>query len=296
MKRPLLILIVALLLLDFGILQALRRGPGEMQVHMLNIGQGDSLLLRTVEGHQILVDGGPDAKVLQELGAVMSPAFKSIDLMVLTHPHADHINGLIPVLDRFEVKAVLMTMPNYPGLAYDQFLKRLKDHQIPVYSAEAKTDFRFGEVTLNVLYPFEPISGVTLSNVNNASPVIRVESPNGQILLMGDAEQEVESALLAKGVDLEADILKAGHHGSKTSSTLPFLEAVDPKVMLISDGIGNDYGHPSPTTLEKAATLDIEVRRTDLEGRITLCVQSSRQVLGVFDRIVRIRGPCKSRH
>jgi competence protein ComEC len=205
------------------------------------------------------------------------------------------MNGLISVLDRFPVKAVLMTMPSYPGIAYDQFLKRLKDYGIPVYSADDGTDFRFGDLTLNVLYPFEPISGVTMKNVNNASPVIRVESPNNQILLMGDAEQEVESALLAKGVDLEADILKAGHHGSKTSSTLPFLEAVDPELMLISVGLDNDYGHPSPTTLEKAAALGIEVRRTDLEGRISLCVQSSRPVRGVFDRIVRIRGPCKSR-
>ena len=147
------------------------------------------------------------------------------DLLVLTHPHEDHVAGLVPVLDRFEVKAVLLSAPDYENQTYEVFLTRAADLKIPVSFAEAERDFQFGSLTLDVLYPFEAVHG-EMENVNNASVVIRAVRGEDEILLMGDAEQEVEAELLAAWeageLELEADILKAGHHGSRTSSSLNF--------------------------------------------------------------------------
>jgi len=141
---------------------------------------------------------------------------------------------------------------------------------IPVYMAEAATDFALGDTTLDVLFPFSPATGEVFENVNNASVVMKVTQGPWRVLLTGDAEKEVEAQLLAAGLDLEADVLKAGHHGSHSSSTEAFLEEVAPRLMLISCGTGNTYGHPHRETLEKAAALGILVLRTDTDGRLDI--------------------------
>lgn len=268
MKQSLWFYASILLALNVALLTSLLRVRPHLQVHVLNVGQGDAILITTPEQNHILVDGGPGREVLVELGEVLPHLFNQIDLLVLTHPHLDHMEGLIPVLQRFDVKAVLMSAPNYHSEIYSAFLKELEGRE--VYFAEDALDLKLGSVRLDILYPFESFTGKSLSNVNNVSPVIRLEYKDFKLLLTGDAEQEVEAALLAAGVALEAEVLKAGHHGSRTSSTLPFLEAVDPELLLISSGEGNSFGHPHTETLEKAEDLDIEILRTDLEGRISL--------------------------
>jgi len=243
----------------------LLRQPHTLEFHVLDIGQGDALLLRTPEQHNILVDGGPGNTVLTELSEVLPESFREIDLMILTHPHLDHMEGLISVLERFDVNAVMMSAPSYDSLVYSAFLNAVEKEKCPVYFADDETDFIFGALNLDVLYPFEAESNRYLENINNASPVIKVDD---WLLLTGDAEIEVEEELLAAGVDLNVDILKAGHHGSRTSSSWEFLNAVSPKLMLISAGHENSFGHPHIETLEKASELDIEVWRTDLDGRL----------------------------
>lgn len=244
--------------------------PSTLELHVLDIGQGDAILLRTETGENILIDGGPGNTVLEELGEVLSPFDRRLDLVILTHPHEDHVAGLVPVLQRFDVGEVMLSAPDYSNEAYQVFMQEIERQDIPYSFADNDKDFVFGELKLDVLFPFEPFTGDNMDNVNNASSVIRASWHDASILLMGDAEMEVEAALLSAGADLEADILKAGHHGSKSSGTEAFLEAVGAELMLISCGVGNDYGHPHEETLEKAADLGIDVRRTDLEGRITV--------------------------
>lgn len=269
MKKKLWLLGVGLAVL-FGVGDAWLKLPSSLELHVLDVGQGDAILLRTAEGQNILVDGGPGQTVLEELGEVLSPFDRRLDLVILTHPHEDHVAGLVPVLQRFEVDEVLLSAPEYNNQAYEALMKEIAERKIPYSFADDGRDFQFGEVKLDVLFPFEPFTGVEMENVNNASPVIKVVWEEVEILLTGDAEQEVEAALLAAGADLSADIIKAGHHGSRSSSTAAFLEAVDAELMLISCGMGNDYGHPHEETLETAADLNMEVRRTDLEGRISM--------------------------
>lgn len=304
MKYPHFIFIFCILIFDFALAKAIYFAPNKFQLHMLNIGQGDSIFVQSAQGHHILIDGGPDAKVLSELGKIMHSSFKEIDLIILTHPHADHINGLISVLDRFKVNGVLMTMPDYDNLAYKQFILRLNQYRIPIYSAQKNQDIVLGNLQFDILYPFEPISGKKIENVNNASPIIKLNILQNKkvfsILFTGDAEKEVESILLENNINIHSDVLKAGHHGSKTSSTIKFLESVDPKITLISSGINNDYGHPSAEVLTSLQKMHVQYFRTDVHGRISLritdsnelCVQFERQPYAIFRQIFHIRDPC----
>ncbi len=259
-----------LVALVFGLAWNLLKIHPVLQMHVLDIGQGDAILLTTPEQHHILVDGGPDAKVLEELGTVLPLWRKTIDLLVLTHPHADHVNGLVAVLDRFEVGGILLSGAEYKNDAYAAFLAKALEQGVPIYVARSDEDFTFGTTKLDVLFPFAPATGEDFDNVNNASVVIRVTQGEHEILLTGDAEMEVEADLLAAGEDLSADVLKAGHHGSRTSSTLEFLEEVGPQLMVISAGLLNDYGHPHEETLQKAEDMEIPVLWTGRDGCISV--------------------------
>jgi len=266
-SKSVIFLFSILLALDLAIGGSLLRVPDGMELYLLDVGQGDAVLVRTEEGHNILIDGGAGNAVLVELAETLPYLFSEIDLLVLTHPHADHLEGLIFVLDRFEVGAVLLSAPEYRSLAYEAFLGRLPG--MKVFLSDDDVDYRFGETVIDVLYPFESIVGVEMENVNNASVVLMITDGEKRILLTGDAEIEVEEALVEKfGGGLEADVLKAGHHGSKTASAYEFLEAVGAGLLVISCGEENSFGHPHEETLEKAEDLGIEVRRTDLEGRV----------------------------
>lgn len=261
------------LALGAALMHAWFKIPATFEFHALDVGQGDALLLRTPNGENILIDGGPGETVLEELGDVLSPLDRTLDLVILTHPHEDHVAGLVAVLSRFEVEHVVLSAPVYDNRAYDALLKLIQVQSIPYAFADDDNDYVFDELTLDFLFPFEPFTGDKLDNVNNASPIIVATWRDVSILLTGDAEQEVEETLLNAGVSLDADILKAGHHGSRSSSTLAFLEAVSPALMVISCGEGNSYGHPHEETLQKADDIGAAVLRTDLDGRISIGVE-----------------------
>lgn len=272
---------------DLALAVSLGRLTPALRVDVLDVGQGDAILVTTLDQNHILIDGGPDSRVLTELGEVLPLGFRDLDLVVLTHPHEDHLHGLTTVLERFHVKALLLSLPAYEGDAYDYFLDEVAAFEGPVYMAEAGTDFTLGTTQIDVLYPFEPTLGQDFKNVNNASVVLKVMEDGHSLLLMGDAEKEVEAELLAEGVDLSAKVLKAGHHGSHSSSTEAFLEEVDARWMLISCGTGNSYGHPHGETLNKAADLSMEVLRTDTSGRLSIVFGSYSWVRSIFAPRVR---------
>jgi competence protein ComEC len=323
-SKTLIFVLGLVLAFDVAAGMSLAGWPDGFEVHFLDVGQGDAVLLRSPEGHNVLVDGGPGNAVLLELAGEIPYLFPEIDLLVLTHPHADHVEGLVPVLERFEVGAVLMSAPEYESRVYNEFLQLVanggggsggrgpngRGRDLQVYFAEEGVDFELGGMRLDVLYPFEPVTGEKMGNVNNASPVILVEftgcdSPPavnlssfwrfgksleagskcdgelGRVLLTGDAELEVEEAVLEaaasgryglnlEGDFLDVDVLKAGHHGSRTASSWEFLSEAAAELMVISVGEGNSFEHPHEEILERAAELGMEVRRTDLEGRVSI--------------------------
>lgn len=246
---------------------------GRMHVWFFDVGQGDSAFMRMPEGQTVLIDGGPSDSVLERLGSVMPYFDRDLDLVILTHPHADHLDGLVEVLKRYEVGMVLFGGVDYDSSVYDEFLSELLDGGRfggRFVAASQDTDFVIGPVLLDVLYPFEQIYGESFSNLNNSSVVFELGYGDLKILFTGDAEAGVEEELVTHGSLEDVDILKVGHHGSDTSSGNEFLGVVEPELAIISVGSGNQFGHPKDEVLERLEKAGVEVRRTDVEGTVEL--------------------------
>jgi competence protein ComEC len=248
------------------------RPDGDVSVHMLDIGQGDSIFITGPSGQQILIDGGPDLSALQGIGKRMSFFDRTIDLLILSHPHRDHLFAFPAILKRYNVKAVLFTGVDYPQPQYEEFVNTLRREHIPVIIADPSKDIDMGDgLFLDVLWPLPIYVGnPDPSGGNDSSVVVKLIYGEDSILFTGDMEKPEEDEVLASGADLSADILKAAHHGSKTSSSTGFLLAVDPQLILISVGKENPFNHPSPEIVERFEHFGIPYRSTAQEGTITI--------------------------
>jgi len=238
----------------------------EFHIYFLNVDQGDSVFIKTPENHQILIDGGPKNYVLKELDKVMSFFNKTFDLVVLTHPHYDHYAGLSEVIKRYKIKNILITGVNAKDNGYIELLALIKEKKINTYFAESYTDFKFGEVYFDIIYPFDSIKGETFSKLNNSSISMHIFYKNKSILLNGDLEKEGEKDLIENVKNLKANIFKASHHGSKTANTLDFLQRVKPEIAIIQVGKNNKFNHPHAETIKTFKALGIKYFRTDLNG------------------------------
>ena len=238
---------------------------GRLHVWFLDVGQGDAILIRTPDGRQILVDGGPSpAALLDELGEVLPFWDRSLDLVVLTHGDADHVSGLVPLLERYKVAAAVDgTLPGDEESA--AWLAAVQDAGIPRITATRGTRLAAGAVMLTVLSPGAEGAPSNRSS-NDSSLVLRADHGETSVLLTGDAEEAAEQAMMAAGLPLAADVLKVGHHGSAASTSPAFLAQVAPQVAVISVGAENRFGHPSPAVLARLA--GVQVLRTDERGRV----------------------------
>ncbi len=236
---------------------------------VLDVGQGDASLLHTANGYNILIDTGPDESVLTALDHVLPPFDRTIDLLFITHPHADHLSGALYVLDRYQVGGVVMSAVNYQSVQYNFLKKKIHEKGILLFEAKADQDWQIDSDTVfDVLFPFVSLHDQVFKNVNNASVVMMLKTTREQILLTGDMEEELE-LLLSRyyGDKLAAQGLKVGHHGSKTSSSELLLNLVKPKEIFISVGRNNSFHHPSTQTLARLQQLG-SVKRTDEVGTI----------------------------
>jgi competence protein ComEC len=248
-----------------------KENEGVLQVTFLDVGQGDSIFIQTPSGKQVLVDGGAENYVLQrELGAVLPWHDTSIDLLIPTHPDKDHIGGLEYALDRFSFDAVLQSRAS----ANTATAKRVAEDIVSeapylVHAQRGQIILLDGEhgVVLEVLSPFGDVSSWS---DNDASTVVRLVYKNFEILLSGDAGTAVEEMLISSGSVLQSDVLKLGHHGSKTSTSAQFLDAVSPQYAIVSAGRENSYGHPHQEVLDIVLDKNIAVLSTAEEGSITI--------------------------
>ncbi len=241
----------------------------KLEIAFLDVGQGDASLIKTPFGQNILIDGGADYKVIEELEKELQWWDRAIDLMILTHPHDDHVAGLIFVLERYNVKKILYTGVVHSAPAYLEWLKIVKAKNIPLMIIDRPQKIIFGnDCFLNIIYPRQSLLGKSVSNLNNSSIIAELDCENKTVLFMGDAEIEVEEELIKTGDLRSVEILKVGHHGSNTSSHQEFLEMVNPQKAIISSGIGNKFGHPSLRIIKRLERLGAEVLRTDIEGTI----------------------------
>jgi competence protein ComEC len=239
--------------------------PSGLTIHFFSVGLGDSALVTSPDGASILIDGGPDpAEVATKLSAL---GVKRIDLLVATHPHADHVAGLPAVLARFPVGLVLDPGCRESTPAYKEFLKALRDEDLPTEHPRTGETFQVGDVRVQVLAPDSCAEG-TDSDPNNDSLVLRVTYGEDVVLFTGDAQVVSQQAMLDGHALLASDILKVPHHGGDTSLA-DFFEAVDPRLAVVSVG-PNDYGHPVPKVLEELRSTGAQVIRTDLRGDIAV--------------------------
>lgn len=246
-------------------------GTNELTVKVLDVGQGDAILLRTGEKTTLVDTGDVPArerlvKYLRQLGV------KEIDNLIITHPHADHLGGVAAIFDNFAVKQIYDSGQTTTTGLYRQYLQTVKKQKIPftVVSPGMKIDLGGGAI-LEILAPQKPLIQGTDGYLNNNSIVGKLVYGNFSMLLTGDIEREAEQRLVAKyKARLKSTVLKSPHHGSRTSSTKAFLQAVSPEVTVISVGAHNDYKHPHSVVLNRYAALPTKVYRTDKDGTITI--------------------------
>jgi len=237
-----------------------------LKVTYLDVGQGDSEFIEFPDGKNALIDGGPDKKVLEGLGRNMPFYKRKIDVIFLSHPHADHVAGLIHVLNRYEVGRVVLTRAVHTAPEYQEFLKLIKEKNIPTTEGIRGTEFDFSSGNkIKILYPESTLDS---QNLNNTSAVLLLQSHETQFLFMGDLEKDGSDRLLTLTPKLHADIIKVPHHGSKNALYEPLYQAVSPKYAIISVGAQNKYGHPSSEIIDFFERSGIQYLRTDKDGDI----------------------------
>ncbi len=241
--------------------------PGNiLEVVFFDVGQGDSIFIETPNKKQVLIDGGPDKMVLEKLEEVMPFYDRTIDLMILTHPDADHLTGLLSVLEYFKVNHILVSGFENNTAVYQEWKKLIEERNIPVTLAQVGQRIVFPSgVEFDILWP-DQSKMETISKANNASVVGRLIYNESEILLTGDIEKKIENLL--SNQDLESDVLKIPHHGSKSSTGYSFLKAIRPKISVISVGENNRYGHPHQEVLERLN--NTAIYRTDRNGDIKI--------------------------
>ena len=240
---------------------------GILEVDILNVGQGDAIFIRSPEGKTVLIDAGTGRKgdvvaMLKERNVEM------LNLMVATHPHADHIGGLDEVLEAIPVKAFMDSGMTHTTRSYAKVMELVEQKEIKYIAGKAGRTLRLGaEVELTLLHPQDALLRNTRSDLNSNSVVIRMTHKDNCFLFTGDAEEPTEELLVQKGIE-PCNVLKVAHHGSNHSSTMHFLKAVQPEIALISLGKGNRYGHPGDESMARLKKVGAQIYRTDLLGTI----------------------------
>lgn len=258
---------------------------GQMKVHIINVGQGDSILIQFHNGQTMLIDAGPDDSVLSYLN---QQGIKKINYLVATHPHADHIGGMAAVIRTFDIEKVYMLRVSHTSKTYENVLLAIKSKGLRISSAKAGvTILDQNGLKANFIAPCSS----SYDNLNNYSAVIKIQHGNTSFLLAGDAEAESEQEMLASGTNLKADVLKVGHHGSNSSTTPSFLKAISPKYAVISCGTGNQYGHPHKELLNKLSSAGIQTYRTDVNGTVIFTSDGKTLTVKTLGNAIQPRAP-----
>lgn len=237
---------------------------GRLEVHFIDVGQGDAILVKT-PGKNILIDAGWRGDTV--VNYLRSEGVESLDLVIGTHPHADHIGGLINVMEQISVREVFDPGVVHTTKTFEDYLTVIDQKNI--IFTEGRTGLERdigGGAVLEIIHPSSPSE----DHLNNASIVARVAFGQISFLFTGDAEKEAEGEILNRGYNPESTILKVGHHGSSTSTTQAFLRAVNPEAAVIMCGEDNQYGHPHEETVDRLTAAGVDIYRTDLHGTIVI--------------------------
>lgn len=233
------------------------------QAIFLDVGQGDSLLLKNKQSQQLLIDTGPNQNITTKLNQYLPFYDQKIELVIITHPHDDHYGGLLAIMDNYQIEQLLIGPDANLDPEFKNYLDYASAKNIQIRYAQTKQFINFGQDKITLISP-----ETTSDDDNDHSIIAKIESPTTSILACGDATQIIEKDLITDYPDLlPSQILKISHHGSKTSSSEDFIQKVHPETAIISVGT-NKFNHPSPETIQKLQKNDIEIKRTDIQKDI----------------------------
>ena len=240
--------------------------PRLLEVTFFDVGQGDAIFIVAPQSHQILIDGGPSSIILEKLAKEMPFWDRTIDLIILTHPERDHLAGLLEVLKRYKVENILWTGVVRDTAEYKEWQKLIEEEGAKISLTPDVKRLTTSGVVLEILHPFESLEGKVFKDSNNTSIVAKLIFGENSFLFTGDIYKSVEKEL----VELDSDVLKVAHHGSKTSSSEEFIAEVSPEIAVIPVGKNNNYGHPHQEVLEILSRYGINILRTDKDGDIKI--------------------------
>ena len=271
-KQPLIpliflfLLIVAIFGLDIPEFIPGTTPAAPVSVHVIDVGQGDSILVLAGDS-SLLIDGGNRGDSDLILDYIRSQGVTGLDVVIATHPHADHIGGVVDIIKDFPVDKIYMPKVVHTSKTYEDLLANIKNAGLKVTAAQSGLAVDLGpDLEAEFLSP----AGSSYESLNNYSAVLKLIHQENAFLFTGDAELEAEEEMLASGANLSSAVLKVGHHGSNTSTSPAFLEAVKPEIAVISVGEGNSYGHPHAEVLARLQEAGIRIFRTDLHGTVVI--------------------------
>lgn len=243
-------------------------------VIFFDVGQGDSILLRNINGKNILIDGGPDNKVLKKVGQFLPYFDRKIDVLILSHHHEDHVSGLIELAHRYSVGKLFLGQDLNTSYLQNLLIAYIQtgglDGKAEIFWVDEPLKLILGpDCNLSFLNP----KVISKTDNDNDSLITKLECKTASFLFSGDNELKVEEALVKEGVDLKVDVLKASHHGSKTSNTADFLQATSPNFFVVSAGLNNRHKHPSPEVVSRVKDLEISVMRTDMDSDVIFSLE-----------------------
>ena len=290
MKKWFSVILVVAMLLSAGCQmtqpasQSVVAPSGQLEVHYIDVDQADAILIKTPEQGNILIDGGGNSTQEALVSYIKQQGVKKLDAVIATHPHEDHIGGLDYVIQSFDVDQVYMPKVNHTTKTYENLLVAIKNKGLKVHSVTAGLPLSLTEGAVNG--QFLAPNQKEYKDLNDYSAVLKLNYGATSFIFTGDAEALSEQEILAKykAKDLQAQVLKLGHHGSSTSSSETFLKAVKPDVAIISCGKDNDYGHPHQETMDLLTKLGIATYRTDELG--TIVVTSDGEQIAVGEKTV----------
>jgi len=244
-----------------------QESQNKLRVAFFDVEQGDSIFIETLSGNQILIDGGADKKVLRELSKIMPFHDRSIDIVIITHPDKDHIGGLPSVFENYDVSAFVEPGVEADTEIYNVLKNLVKEEKSKIIIARKGMIFNLDEnIVLKILFPDRDVSGM---DTNDASIIAQLVYGNNEFLFTGDSPQKIEEYLVSiNGEKLSSDVLKIGHHGSKTSSSESFIGFVSPEYAIISAGLNNKYGHPHKEVIDLLNEFGVKILKTSEIGTI----------------------------
>ncbi len=234
-----------------------------MDVHFIDVGQGDSILIETKDA-AMLIDAGESSKGNTVADYLKSQNITELDYVIGTHPHSDHIGGLATILNTIKTDHVILPSSDNTTRVFEDVLNAIKRNNLNLTKTVVGDKYSLGPATFTIIAP----SSHTYEESNNYSIGIKLTYEDNVFLFTGDAEELSEKEMLKSGIDLSADVLKLGDHGSEKASCNEFLEAVNPKYCVISAGRDNEYGYPAPDTLQAIRKHDYQLYRTDEQGTV----------------------------